>query len=164
MLLISLYSVSSYNQNLSLDQILKLRTQNVASVEEFLSSHDWNFLEANEPENDKLGSATFTYNKGNYDDKAESFFIYAYSNTTGRNRVSLQILKNEIYNSYLNRIKSLGCKLLKSEVKDGDINKIYKGSTTTFIVKISTNKENDASKTMYYFLILDNEDYILNYN
>jgi len=158
------FSGLSQAQNLSFDQVINLRKQNLATVEEYLTSKNWSFLDGTEPTYERLGNATFTYKRSMYDDKAECFFKYMYSQNSDRKRISVQLVKKDIYNTYLARIKSLGCKLIKSEIVDGSLEKTYQGATTTIRISISTNKEDFySSKTIYYFFILDNEDYFINY-
>ena len=127
------------SQNLNFDQILSLRTKSLSNVEEYLTSNKWELLEANEPKDDKMGSINFAYNKSRYDDKAESFIYFYYSNvSTSNNRLLIQVNKISNYNTYLAKIKFLGYKLLKTYVEDGDLIKIYQTNSTTIKIKTST--------------------------
>ena len=60
LLIILVFSNKSLAQNLSLDEILKLRKNDIGYVEEYLTNKGWNFLEAKEPSEEEMGSATFT--------------------------------------------------------------------------------------------------------
>lgn len=165
LLLISLGAFTqSYSQNLSFDQVLNLRKNNLAQVEEYLSSRGWSFLEGAASTDSTLASATFTYKRSTYEDKAESFLLFVSSSDNSSNRVRLQVVKKDIYELYLARIKALGCKLIKSEIVDGGIIKVYQGATTTIKINILTDKDEDYStKTAYLFFILDNYDYSINF-
>ena len=160
-----LFSLTSYSQNLTIDEVVALRKKNIANVEEFLTAKNWSYIGSNAPQSGNLGNARFAYGKSNYDDKAEAFIKYLYSENTGRKRISLQIHKKDKYNLYLARIKTLGCKLIKSKISDNGIEKIYQGATTTFIIDVKTQSEefSSSTKTIYHFFIIENSDYELNY-
>ncbi len=154
-------SMSSIAQNLTFDEVLSLRKKSLSEVEEYLNARGWKFLEAAEPEGfDKLGNVTFTYKKNYTNDLAESFFSYYYSDYDN-NRIAVQVHKPDIYNKYLARIRSLGMKMINSEVESGNMIKIYQGKTTTVKVTISSQQEDysDSHKTLYRFFILSNFDY-----
>jgi len=158
------YSLS-FSQNLTLDELISLRKKNLALVEEKLTLKGWSFISGEEPQNGNLGNATFAYNKSTYEDKAESFIKYFYSEISERKRIEIQIVKKEKYNLLLGRIKSLGCKLINSNISDGNIKKIYQGATLTFIISISTQKDDFSStSTLYNFFIIDNSDYKNNFD
>jgi hypothetical protein len=150
-------------QNLTLDQVLNLRTKSLSYIDEYLTVKKWSMLSAEEPKDDNLGNISFAYNKGIYDDKAESFINYYYSSISNLyNRISIQVNKVSNYNIYIARIKALGYKLQKSFIEDGDLVKVYQSSNTT--IKVSTSTQNDdfiSTKTSYTFSILNTLDYNL---
>jgi len=163
-LLLFVLPFDSLSQNLSIDELIKLRKNDIGYVEEYLTGKGWSFLEASEPSSETLGSATFAYKKNNYDETAQSFINFLYSDF-GRRRIGIQVNKVESYNAYVTRIKALGCKLVDSKIKDGEIIKIYMGPTTTFKISTSTVKNDfDSRKTIYYVFIIDNDDYQLNFS
>lgn len=170
-LLISLLFVSNlYSQNLTLDQIISLRKKSFNDVEEYLTSKNWSFLSGEESSTDeKMGNAIFAYNKQDFGDNAEAFFKFIYDNSEKEelcsHRILMQFSNKLQYNNYLNRIKSLGCKLIKSKIEDGDIIKVYQGATTTFQIKVHVYKDEfETSKTIYYFFITSNLDYMFFYD
>ena len=158
-----LISFITYSQNLTLDELLSLRKKDLATIEEKLTLKGWSFIKGTEPDYSNLGEATFAFNKSSYEDKAESFLSYMYSDVRERKRIDIQISKKDKYNLYLARIKSLGCKLIDSKISDGSIKKAYQGATTTFIVTISTQEDFQSTKTVYHILIVDNIDYRVNF-
>ena len=161
---ILIYSLS-FSQNLTLDELIGLRKRDLATVEEKLTLKGWSFIRGEEPENGNLGKATFAYNKSSYEDKAESFINYLYSDISDRKRIDIQIVKKEKYNLFLARIKALGCKLIDSNISDGNIKKIYQGATLTFIISIATQKEDYSStSTLYHFFVVENSDYRINFD
>ena len=163
-LLILIYSLS-FSQNLTLDELIGLRKKDLATVEEKLTLKGWSYIRGEEPQIGNLGKATFAYNKSTYEDKAESFINYLYSDVTDRKRIDIQIVKKEKYNLFLGRIKALGCKLIDSNISDGDIKKVYQGATLTFIISISTQKDDFSSTaTLYHFFVIDNSDYRNNFD
>lgn len=164
-LLLCIFNFSvCFSQNLKLSEIVSLRLKSIAEVEETLTSKSWTLLEAKQPADGNLGNMTFAFNKSDFDDKAESFFKYMYSEITDTRRVNIQINKKSFYDSYMAQIKLLGCSLVKSKIVDDQIVKVYKGKTTTFEITITTTKDNlSETKTTYYFFITDNEDYTMNF-
>jgi hypothetical protein len=151
------------SQSLNLDEIITLRGKNIAEVEEFLSNKKCKFISAKEPDSETMGNIIFAFNKSDYDDKAEAFIIYRYSDETSTKRLSLQINKIEIYNSFMDRIKNLSLKLINSKIKDGEIVKTYQGKTTTIEVSIANAKNDYGSLiSQYFFFIVSNQDYNLN--
>lgn len=159
-----LISNSVLSQNLTLAQILEIKKKDLGNAEEYLTSKGWEFLEAEEPTYDKLGNATFTYNKSDMSSRAESFLTFFYSNYSDKTRISIQVNKKIKYTEYINSIKGYGCKLINSKVEEGKIVKIYRGATTTFEVTSSTSSNFYNEETAVWFIfIVSNEDYDLNW-
>lgn len=161
-------ALNAHSQNLTIDELASLRKNGFANAEEFLSGKNWTFLEGRKPTPEKLGSAVFAFNKGDFNDKSKSFLDFLYNNTESEaiceHRIVLQFFDRSKYNSYINRFKTLGCKLIKSEIEDGNIIKIYQGATTTFKTTILTEKnEMGATYTIYKLFILSNVDYSLHF-
>ena len=151
-------------QNLTLAQILEVKKKDLGNAEEYLTAKGWEFLEAEEPTFDKLGNATFTYNKSDMSSRAESFMTFYYSGYSDKTRISIQVNKKIKYNEYINSIKTYGCKLINSKVEEGKIVKIYRGATTTFEVTSSTSSNFYNEETaVWNIFIVSNEDYDLNW-
>ena len=152
------------SQNITLAQILEIKKKDLGNAEEYLTAKGWEFNEAEEPTIDKLGNATFTYNKSDMYDLAESFLVYYYSNYSDKTRIWIQVNKKVKYTEYINSIKGYGCQLINSKVENGKIVKIYRGATTTFEVTSSTssNVYNEESAVWFIFIV-SNEDYDLNW-
>jgi len=150
-------------QNISLDELLNLRTRNVASVEEYLTAKGWDLLSTKKEEETSFGLMIFAYKKSNYSDKAESFIKYLYSESANRKRISMQIVKKEKYTNFLNQIKAKGASLVSSKIEDDYIRKVYKNKSLSFIVTTSTQAEDfSGTKTTYNIFIVTNDDYIIN--
>lgn len=164
LMFILIYSLS-FSQNITLDELISLRKRDLANVEEKLTLKGWSYISGEEPQDGNLGKATFAYNKSAYEDKAESFINYLYSDISDRKRIDIQIVKKEKYNLFLARIKALGCKLIDSNISDGNIKKIYQGAKLTFIITIATQKEDYSStSTLYHFFVVENSDYRINFD
>ncbi|MEO8535270.1 MAG: hypothetical protein ABI441_16045 [Flavobacterium sp.] len=111
-----------------------------------------------------MGVIVFSYKKSDYDDKAQSFLKYFYSSITKNKRLSIQVNTKEVYNSYLTRLKSLGCKIINSKIENGEIIKFYEGSTIIINVRVATLKDEFAStKTFYTFSLFEKDDYYRNF-
>ncbi|WP_139375424.1 hypothetical protein [Sphingobacterium nematocida] len=135
-------SISSvFSQNLTMSQILQIRKMDLGTATDFLSSKNWEFIEADEETEDSLGSIQFAFQKNAYNDNANSFFSYYFSEAYNIRRISLQIHNKAKYTEYLNAIKGYGCKLINSSVEDGNIVQLYRGATTTFSI-ISSKSQN----------------------
>lgn len=154
------------SQNLTIDELASLRKKSFGNVEEVLSSKNWSFLNGSESNSETMGSANFAFNKQDFSDEAESFLEFVYNNTENEeicnHRILFQFFDKVKYTTYINRLKSLGCKLIKTKIEDGNIIKIYQGSTTTFQISIIADKnELGITKTRYQFFIIGNVDYFL---
>ena len=157
-----LISNSVLSQNLTLAQILEVKKKDLGNAEEYLTAKGWEFKDAEEPTYEKLGKATFTYNKSDMSDLAESFLTYYYSSNSENTRISIQVNKKIKYTEYINSIKGYGCKLIDSKIEEGRIVKIYRGATTTFRVSSSTSSNFYNEETaIWKILIVSNEDYEL---
>lgn len=106
----------------------------------------------------------FSYNQNEYTNSAESFItIYSFINEgESQNWVNVEFNSKEKYNDYIAKIKSYGCKLIDSEMTEDGFKKVYQGITTTFSIEISASEDrHNNSGFKYYFLIVNNTDYIL---
>jgi hypothetical protein len=146
-------------QNLTIDQVISLRSKPLASVEEFLTSKSWELNNATEPSEETMGMASFAYNKSYYDDKATSFITYFYSSHSDYKRINIQINKLATYNLYMARLKALNYKLTSSKVINNEIVKIYKGNSLTIQVGTSTQKDDFTTRAVYQFFICTSIDY-----
>lgn len=154
-----------YAQNLTIDELVDLRKKDLGQVEEYLSTKGWEYLQGDTGGFGELDSATFSYSKSQYNNKAESFITYSYSQLSETKRIQIQIHEVEIYNKYLNRIKSYGCKLIKSTMEDGILIKYYQGKTTTFQILVGTQVDDfEAKHSIYSIRLISNEDYKINFN
>jgi hypothetical protein len=161
---IMLFSNNALSQNLTLSQILEIKKKDLGNAEEYLTSKSWEFLDAYEPTDGNMGRATFTYNKSDSSDLAESFLTYFYSEYSSKTRIKIQVNTKIKYNEYINSIKNYGCRLIDSKIKDGRILKIYRGATTTFEVTSSTSSNIYNEETaIWSIFIASNEDYDLNW-
>ncbi|MEZ0180834.1 hypothetical protein AB9T89_01205 [Flavobacterium oncorhynchi] len=168
-LIFYLFPIYIYSQNITVDELATLRKKSFTEVEEYLSNKNWSFLNGEDLSSDKMGSATFSLNKKDFDDNAESFFEFLYDNSENEescnHKFFLQFFDKSKYNTFINRFKTLGCKLIKSKIENGNIVKIYQGSTTTF--QISTIADKDifgVTNTRYSLLVLGNIDYFIFYD
>ncbi len=170
LLIVTILSLSNlYSQNLTIDELVSLRKKSFGNVEEILSKKNWTFLNGSEANSETMGSANFAFNKQDFSDDAESFFEFVYNNTENEeicnHRILFQFFNKVKYTNYINRLKALGCKLIKTKIEDGNIIKIYQGSTTTFQISIIADKnELGITKTRYHFFIIGNVDYFITFD
>ena len=152
---------SIISQNLTIEQILNLQKKDVVEIEEYLSSKDWSLLNIEKESDVILGSITFAYGKLASNDRAESFLFCFYSDD--RKRIIVQVHDKEKYNLYLKSVKRLGYKLVDKKIENNKIDKVYQNPSTTIIISISTAKDDGSTDTVYSYLVLSNDDYLLNY-
>lgn len=162
-------SFQMQSQNLSIDELSTLRKKSFGNLEEVLSIKNWSFLKGSEGTTEKMGNATFTFNKMEYSDEASAFLEFYYDNSENQelcnHKINLQFFDKAKYNNYVSRLKSLGCKLIKSKIEDGSIVKIYQGSTTTFQISIISEKDVlGTTNTTYNLFIMGNVDYFIYYD
>lgn len=158
-----LLSTLSLAQNLTLNELISLRKMDLEDVESFLTKKGWNFKNGTEPQSDKLGSAIFVYGTDGDYEYAESFLNFYYS-LDGTNRLSIQISKLNKYNEYLSAVKSFSPTLVKSSIENDNLQKVYKGATTTFQFTTSTsNTRYGDTKAAWGLFIVGNEDYETQY-
>jgi hypothetical protein len=157
----SILGISSiYAQNLTMAQLLNIRKMNIGEVTDYLSNRNWDFVEAEDETDEKLGSITFAYEKSDMNENAQSFLIYYFSDVYDTRRVMIQINKKVKYTEFVNAIKSYGCKLIESNVVDGSIRQVYQGATTTFIIASITAKNvYNVDSAAWLFQIRSNDDY-----
>ncbi|HQW11554.1 MAG TPA: hypothetical protein PK076_00970 [Saprospiraceae bacterium] len=135
----------SFSQNLKMSEILEIRGKDIGQIEEYLTAKKWNFIGS------EKNNINFSYNQEIYGSKAESFLkVYFISDNSSLNWLSIQIHKKEKYIEYLNDIKSFGCKLIKSEIKEGNLVKTYKGKTLIFEITVSDNKNSFSNVKSFY--------------
>ncbi|MBS1580558.1 MAG: hypothetical protein JST29_13070 [Bacteroidetes bacterium] len=162
-LALSIFTFKIYSQNITLDEVINLRNKDVTDVEEYLTNKNWTLLNAKEGYGTTMASIGFAYNKSSYDDRAESFIKYYYSDETETKRISWQINRKDKYSILLGQLKAKGVTLLNTKVKDGSIIKYYQGKTLTFVVSIDTDTDYIETKTTYNIFIITNYDYLINF-
>lgn len=150
---------NAFSQNLTMSQILQIRNMDLGRATDFLTSKNWEFIEADEETEDSLGSIEFAFQKNVYNDSANSFFSYYFSEVYDIRRLSLQIHNKAKYTEYLNAIKGYGCKLINSSVEDGKIVQLYRGATTTFkITSSKSQNEYGVNSQIWRIDIRSNDD------
>lgn len=159
-LFILLITPSIFGQNLTLNELLSIRKKDIAGLDDYLTKKSWNFISGSEPDDENLGIISYTYKKEYTSDNAESFLNYIYSETYSVYRIAIQVHKLNVINSYINQIKGWGGKLIDSYIEDGNMIKIYQGSTMTYKV-ITYTQDNDygGTITIYNLIIYTNEDF-----
>ena len=148
-----------YGQNLSLSQLMSLRTMDLDDAEIYLTQRGWNYSNADAPSDGQFGIIEFVYGSSGDFNYAESFITKLYS-YRGVNKLAVQINKQTKYLEYLSAVKGFKATLIYSGVEDNILVKVYQGATTTF--KFSTRKvtnQMNEDKTSWLLTILSNEDY-----
>jgi hypothetical protein len=153
-LLLILFTNTGFGQTLSLDELVDLRKKNLSKFIEYLNPKGWINSDEAPLETKKTIVESFeSYKLSNKTSK--STIEYLSSNDTKTNRISIHISQKETYSQYLTKIISLGYRLIKAELENGDIIKVYQGKKNTIKVTTKTDKSNYSIPTTnsYIFLI-----------
>ena len=158
-LLMTFTSMSAFSQNLSLTELISLRKMSLEDTETFLTNKGWQFKDVEEPTYDRLGRVTFLYGTTGDYEYAESF-VYKYYKLLHEGRIVVQISSLTKYMQYLNSVKAFKPLLIFSGSDNGDLIKVYQGTTTTFIFRTSksTNRLGDAVSS-WSLGLWTNDDY-----
>lgn len=157
---------STMSQNITLNELIQLRTKDPVDLEEFLSKKQWVFIGSTSPDydSDKLGIIDFAFEKNSFSDKAKAFLSYYYSDVSDTKRVNLQFHNKNKYLEYLESVKKFNPSLHDSTISGNSITKVYRGKTTTFEFGIARNSSSyDNVVEIYTLFITNNDDYDRNY-
>lgn len=160
LLFVLLASISfGYAQNLSLPQLMSLRTMDLDDAELFLTQKGWSYSKGEAPSEEKFGVLQFVYNSTGDFDFGEAFIwkIYSYD---GINILKAQIGKQSKYLEYLTAVKNYKPELIFSGTEDDELVKVYRGATTTFKFSTSTAENTYGDdKAVWFLRIYSNEDF-----
>jgi hypothetical protein len=156
-----LFSVSAKAQYPTLDQLISLRKYSVATIEEYLTARNWSFADASEETDEKMGNASFAYGRKYYDtDKATMFIDYMYSAKNETKRLLYQCHNPLEYNKLVARAKALGYTLLKSEIKDDYIVKVYRKGESVIRFKSIKDTQDYQNVTVYTVFVVTYLDWM----
>ena len=148
-----------YGQNLSLSQLMSLRTMSIDDAEVYLTQRGWSYKDSEEETEEVLGSVNFVYGANGDFEYAESFLgkIFSYY---GNDRIIIQIGNQAKYLEYLSAVKKFNPELIYSGPEDGNLVKTYKGATTTFkFVTTTANTYSGNDKSTWLLSIYSNDEY-----
>lgn len=132
-------------QNISvLDLFQIVNKNNWESVNTLLTNKGWEYYDSKAGDDDNYNTVTWTYEKNNYNDKAQGWFkLYTY--TGFPNKASFQFRNKSTYNSLKNSLAGGGFKYVDTDIKDDEV--ISKYTNPYFIVFLSyiQMKENEES-------------------
>lgn len=148
-----------YGQNLSLSQLMSLRTMPLDDTETYLTQRGWSYKDGEEETEENLGYINFIYGSNGSFEYAESFLTKIFSSYRG-DRITIQVGTRTKYLEYLNAVKSFNPRLIFSGPEDGNLVKTYQGATTTFkFITATTNTYTGNDKTNWLLIIYSNEDF-----
>lgn len=149
----------TYAQNLSLSQLMTLRKMSLEDAEIFLHARGWSYVDGTAPADGDLGTVQFAYGEVGGFDYAEAFLTLIFSDDEP-NRITIQISKQSKYTEYLNGVKTFSPTLINNTVKNGGLQKVYQGATTTFIFRTVTASDRFGDENAAWLLtIMDNYIY-----
>lgn len=154
----------TFAQNLSLSQLMTLRKMSLEDAEIKLNNEGWQYSRGKAPVLNRLGHAEFVYGAEDDFQFAEAFLSFLYG-TDSESRVVIQFSKLSKYRDYLTEVKGFSPTLIKNNIEEGNLVKVYQGKTTTFIFTSATTENKFGGDMPSWTLaIMDNESYNLNYS
>lgn len=148
-----LFSVSyGFAQNLSLNELISLRTMNLDDVEVLLNEKGWEYTKNWIPKEDLNATLEFT-NKVATSNFESPAYIHRYF-SSDYDQISLFIFSQSKYLEYVKAIKASKAKLIYSKNIDGLFFKVYQSANTTFILRTYTALNlNKESKPAWKFSV-----------
>ncbi len=153
-------------QNLTIDQVISLRTKSLVYVEEYLAARNWELLSAKDQTRTNFGEIIYSYHRKGLDYKANAFLTFlSHTDYPNSGRVMFQFSNLSKNSLFINRLKMLGFKLADSGIKDGSITKIYKNKTLAIVSTTSIIEDEVSSSSInsYKFYLFDLIDFEINY-
>lgn len=143
LLLASFFFISTigFAQKLTLQELINIcARQNWESVNTILTSKGWEYYESKKGDSDKYNTITWSYNKQEYNDKAQGWFrLYTYEGLP--NKVMYSVFNKPAYNTIVNAMNGAGFKLIGSAIEDNELISTY--SNNAWVLKINTEKRED---------------------
>lgn len=150
----------SWGQNLTLNDLLKVKSLNVKEIEAFLKSKDWEKIESIDS-----NTIEFVYHKSADNSEnyylAESILAYSYYKPMPEyNQVLMSINNDEKRIEFEKSIENNGAELYEIR-KDGEgkEEKIFKGEKFTYVITINENIKYNSSEGVRCFLAIFGTDY-----
>ena len=143
-----------FTQNLSLNELISLRTIGLDDVEIMLNEKGWEYTKDRIQKEDAMTTLEFTYNttSTNFEKPA---YIHRYFSPS--DEIGLHFFSQNKYLEYVKAIKDSKAKLIWSKNIKGFFYKVYQNPETTFILTTYTAKNlKGESKPAYKFTILSN--------
>ena len=145
-ILYSLTIISANAQNLSLDELIRLRGKDIESANTYLSSKGWQFDDASEETQNQYSTTTWSYGKQQYTNRSKAF-IKLMTADGYFNQIRYITIYKEHFNLIKSRIAYYKLTRLSSEAKDGYIKSTYIGSN--YIIETTTSTDKYTSIPVY---------------
>lgn len=151
-LLLTLISIVSKAQNLSMSELLSLLGKDVSYVEEFLTEKGWEFTEYVDKDNE-ISSVTFDFLRGKTvaGEQGAASYITCYFNKEYQkiNSIDIFFLHRPKYLEYISSIKTYGYKVIKSIYDKNFIGKLYaKGGKVVLASTMTENSSDEYGEVM----------------
>lgn len=134
----------SWSQNFSPTEFTALCNKELGEIEEYLTSNNWYFFEANDEKRNTLGNAKFVYDVPDFKKNkrpADYLFIYHYSEAASAQGIELLFKSKKTYQNFQEQLVNLKYKLYDSSISNGNIIKVYKKGSQIVEVTIPPNFE-----------------------
>lgn len=109
---------------------------------EYLLKRGWEYHESSKGDDYHYSTITWSFNKEDNSDKAQSWF-YLYTYNGAPNKIVFSFLDKQSFNTFKTAVTKEGLKLIESNIGDNEIETNY--SNTNFFVKIVTSKVDKES-------------------
>lgn len=147
-----------FSQALTFDDLIRLQSQDLESVNDFLIGKGWSFSSSKKETETKYGTADWGLNITEYGEekKASAWFSLDYS-LGYTSRIYYQVFHKTPYMLIKSKIVSLGMKVVDSSIEKDALRTTYFGKNFAVVVTTELSKSAISS---YQFKLYAKEDYI----
>ena len=129
-LLFIFLSNTGFAQNLNLDELFDLRKKCSSDFIQYLNSRGWTAADNLPSEEKDLVGQKLEYHRL-FNITTGVSIDHISSNDSQIKRVSILIPQKEVYSQYITKMIASSHRLIKSELENGDIIKVYQGKKNT---------------------------------
>lgn len=149
-------SISAFSQNLSLSEILSIRSMDIGRAEEYLSNKGWTLYSIEKPAGPEYGLIGFKYSGIKFNSNTSRLYIMYLSDRNADKRIAMMTTDKDKYNEYIKQINQRGARSVYSTVEETGIRKTFLDPKYTYRVFVEPSEKTEP---IYSILIYTNEDY-----
>lgn len=170
-ILLLLLPFFGFAQNLTISELISLRTKTPGQVESFLTDRSWELISSKKDEEGSV-EIVYTYGRSATENKANGFFQFSYGLDGSKvidwnkNVICYQIHALSIFKKLNLELRKLGYKEVNYVVGEGRVTRYYKSVSGKTYIEVSSIVEESgdsfmSQSTIYTFTIWPPEYYRL---